>query len=154
MVVGCPKLKFKTRAFVNIVYGVVTKNFMMQVGSGTIITSWTGCEREVERSARRPGQGHTWIAQMFRFLLRERMARKRLYSASTSCPLVGTLAAGCRAGNFGETRFAFLLWWGLVDLGAALSLAGPSMWNSEEMHRLISGIIRFLPRERMARWCF
>jgi hypothetical protein len=76
------------------------------------------------------------LAQIFRFLPRERTVRKRLYCASTSCPLVGTLAASCRAGNFGETVFAFLLWWGLVDLGAALPLAGPTMWNDEDMSRL------------------
>jgi hypothetical protein len=75
------------------------------------------------------------LAQI-RFLPRERMGRKRLYSASTSCPPVGTLAASCRAGNFGETIFVFLLWWGLADLGATLSLAGPTMWKDEELHRL------------------
>ena len=80
-----------------------------------------------------------WMAQIFRFLPRERMVRKRLYSATTSCPLVGTLAASCRAGNFGGTVFAFLLWWGLVDLGATLSLAGPTKWNDEKMRRLDIG---------------
>jgi hypothetical protein len=73
------------------------------------------------------------------------MGRKRLYSASTSCPLVGTLAASCRAGNFGETVFAFLLWWGLVDLGATLSLAGPTMRKAEEMHLLDIGDNSFPP---------
>ena len=76
------------------------------------------------------------LAQIYRFLQRERMVRKQLYSASTSYPLVGALAASCRAGNFGETVCAFLLWWRLVDLGAALSLAGPTMWKEEETHRL------------------
>ena len=79
------------------------------------------------------------LAQIYRFLQRERMVRKQLYSASTSCPLVGALAASCRAGNFGETVRAFLLWWRLVGLGATLSLAGPTMWKEEELHRLDIG---------------
>ena len=79
------------------------------------------------------------LAQIYRFLQRERMVRKQLYSASISCPLVAALAASCRAGNFGEKVCAFLLWWRLVDLGAALSLAGPTVWKEEELHRLDIG---------------
>ena len=86
------------------------------------------------------------MAQIFRFLPRERMVRQRFYSTSTSCPLVGTLAASCRAGNLRETVFAFLLCWGLVDLDATLSLAGPTMWNNEEVHRLDLGDNSFPPK--------
>ena len=86
-----------------------------------------------------PPRDRMALTQLYRFLQRERMVRKQLYSASTSCLLGGALAASCRAGNFGEPICAFLLWWSLVDLGTTLSLAGPTMWKEEEMHLLDIG---------------
>ena len=66
------------------------------------------------------------------------MAHWRFQSASNSFPLVGTLAAGCRAGSFGERRAAFLLRRGVMDLRVALTLAGPTVWNREKTHRFDS----------------
>ena len=93
------------------------------------------------------------FVQIFRFLLQERIAHWRFQSASNSFSLVGTLAAGCRAGSFGEHRSAFPLQRGVMDLRVALTLAGPTAWNRRRV-ALIRGSIRFLPQECVARWWF